>query len=101
MSRLPSNALGARKNFPPTETTVTGRGQPERWTETDRDGNPLKERDATISSSELVLVPREPTPEMYAAAEREWDGRISARIAGVWQAMIDAAQEVNFKGEEN
>lgn len=37
------------------------------------------------------LVPIEPTEEMHAAANREWDGRMSARSAGVWQAMINAA----------
>ena len=34
---------------------------------------------------------REPTEPMLQASEREWDGRMSARSAGVWQAMIDAA----------
>lgn len=37
------------------------------------------------------LVPNDPTEEMYAAAEREWDGRMSARSRGVWQAMLAAA----------
>ena len=36
-------------------------------------------------------VPVEPTEAMYAAAEREWDGRMSARSRGVWQAMLAAA----------
>ncbi len=40
---------------------------------------------------EWVVVLREPTPEMYAAAERDWDGRMSARSRGVWQAMLAAA----------
>lgn len=38
-----------------------------------------------------ALVPIEPTEAMHAAANREWDGRMSARSAGVWQAMIGAA----------
>jgi hypothetical protein len=41
--------------------------------------------------NEWKLTPREPTEEMHAAANREWDGRMSARSAGVWQAMWDAA----------
>ena len=39
------------------------------------------------------LVPVEPTEEMYAAAEREWDGRMSARSRGAWQAMIAASPD--------
>jgi hypothetical protein len=38
-----------------------------------------------------TLVPIEPTEAMLKAAEREWDGRMSARSAGVWKAMLDAA----------
>ena len=38
----------------------------------------------------MVLVPREPTETMLEAANREWDGRMSARSAGVWMAMIEA-----------
>ena len=30
----------------------------------------------------------EPSEGMLEAANREWDGRMSARSAGVWQAMI-------------
>lgn len=37
------------------------------------------------------LVPVEPTEAMHKAAEREWDGRMSARSRGVWQAMLAAA----------
>jgi len=37
------------------------------------------------------LVPVEPTEAMHEAANREWDGRMSARAAGVWQAMLAAA----------
>ncbi len=37
------------------------------------------------------LVPIEPTEAMYAAAEREWDGRMSVRTRGVWQAMLAAS----------
>jgi hypothetical protein len=36
------------------------------------------------------LVPIEPTEKMLDAAEREWDGRMSVRSTGVWQAMCDA-----------
>jgi hypothetical protein len=38
-----------------------------------------------------IAAMREPTPEMIEASNREWDGRMSARSAGVWQAMIAAA----------
>lgn len=34
---------------------------------------------------------REPTPAMIEASNREWDGRMSHRSSGAWQAMIDAA----------
>lgn len=37
------------------------------------------------------FMPREATEEMHAAANREWDGRMSARSAGVWKAMFDVA----------
>jgi hypothetical protein len=37
------------------------------------------------------LVPVEATEAMHQAANREWDGRISARIANVWGAMLAAA----------
>lgn len=37
------------------------------------------------------LVPKEPTEEMHGAANREWDGRMSARSRGVWKAMLAAA----------
>jgi hypothetical protein len=42
------------------------------------------------------LVPREATENMHQAAHREWDGRMSARSAGVWDAMIEAAPR--YKG---
>ena len=45
-----------------------------------------------LDSNGLVVVPKEPTEKMYAAAEREWDGRMSARSAGVWKSMIEAAK---------
>lgn len=34
---------------------------------------------------------REPTEAMLAATNREWDGRMSFRSTGAWQAMIDEA----------
>lgn len=34
---------------------------------------------------------REPTEIMIEASNREWDGRMSHRSSGAWQAMIDAA----------
>lgn len=37
------------------------------------------------------LVPVEPTEAMYEASNREWDGRMSARSCGVWQAMLAAS----------
>lgn len=39
----------------------------------------------------FVLVPKVPTEAMHDAANREWDGRMSARSAGVYEAMIAAA----------
>jgi hypothetical protein len=39
----------------------------------------------------IIAAMREPTEAMIEASNREWDGRMSARSAGVWQAMIDAA----------
>ena len=41
--------------------------------------------------ADWAWVPRDPTPEMLAASEREWDGRMSFRSTGAWQAMLDAA----------
>lgn len=38
-----------------------------------------------------IKAMREPTDEMVEASNREWDGRISHRSSGAWQAMIDAA----------
>lgn len=46
---------------------------------------------ATPSIDRWALKPREPTEAMHKAANREWDGRMSARSAGVWQAMWDAS----------
>lgn len=52
------------------------------------------------AGGEWVSVPREPTEAMYAAANREWDGRMSARSAGVWQAMIAASEQSMAAGRE-
>lgn len=38
-----------------------------------------------------IAAMREPTEEMVKASNREWDGRMSHRSTGAWQAMIDAA----------
>lgn len=38
-----------------------------------------------------VSAMREPTEKMLAASAREWDGRMSYRSSGAWQAMIDEA----------
>jgi hypothetical protein len=38
-----------------------------------------------------IRAMREPTEAMIAASNREWDGRMSHRSSGAWQAMIDAA----------
>lgn len=48
--------------------------------------------DATTGAG-LVVVPRVATDQMHYAAMREWDGRMSARSAGVWQAMITAHEQ--------
>ena len=57
-----------------------------------------KLRALAAEQPETVCVPVEPTEAMYAAAEREWDGRMSARSAGVWKAML-AAAIASGKGE--
>lgn len=38
-----------------------------------------------------IAAMREPTEVMIEASNREWDGRMSYRSSGAWQAMIDAA----------
>jgi hypothetical protein len=45
-------------------------------------------KDAALAALKAM---REPTEAMLEASNREWDGRMSARSAGVWQAMVDAA----------
>lgn len=45
---------------------------------------------AAIKREGFVCVPKEPTEAMLEASNREWDGRMSARSAGVWQAMLAA-----------
>lgn len=44
-----------------------------------------------IANADWVMVPREPTEAMLAASEREWDGRMSFRSTGAWQAMLSAS----------
>jgi hypothetical protein len=34
---------------------------------------------------------RDPSEKMIEASNREWDGRMSHRSSGAWQAMIDCA----------
>ena len=41
--------------------------------------------------TKLRCVPVVADETMHAAAEREWDGRMSARSAGVWTAMLAVA----------
>jgi hypothetical protein len=38
-----------------------------------------------------IAAMREPTEAMIEASNREWDGRMSHRSSGAWQAMIDEA----------
>jgi hypothetical protein len=38
-----------------------------------------------------IAAMREPTEAMIEASNREWDGRMSHRSSGAWQAMIGAA----------
>lgn len=40
-----------------------------------------------------IAVMRDPTDAMIEASNREWDGRMSHRSSGAWQAMITAALE--------
>src|SRR5690606_36666785 len=70
-----------------------GLGEEDRLPEDQRERRPLYTRPpaqagAVTEAQGCRLVPEEPTDAMYAAAEREWDGRMSARIAGVWKAML-------------
>lgn len=46
---------------------------------------------AALDVAGYVIVPREPTEAMIEASNREWDGRMSHRSSGAWQAMIEAA----------
>jgi hypothetical protein len=39
----------------------------------------------------VIEAMREPSGDMIEASNREWDGRMSHRSSGAWQAMIDAA----------
>jgi hypothetical protein len=39
----------------------------------------------------VIAAMREPTDAMVEASNREWDGRMSHRSSGAWQAMIDEA----------
>lgn len=46
----------------------------------------------TVASAAIEAM-REPTEAMVEASNREWDGRMSHRSSGAWQAMIDKALE--------
>lgn len=52
-------------------------------------------REYAGAASMAIAAMREPTPEMIEASNREWDGRMSHRSSGAWEAMIDAAQETS------
>ena len=41
--------------------------------------------------SDWILVPKVATEGMHEATLQEWDGRMSARSAGVYDAMLSAA----------
>ena len=45
---------------------------------------------AALRSAESDLIKRmmEPSENVLEAANREWDGRMSVRSTGVWQAML-------------
>ena len=45
-----------------------------------------------LEAQGLVIVPREPTEAMLQATEKEWDGRMSFRSTGAWQAMLAALE---------
>ena len=49
-------------------------------------------RDLMLTQARTAIsAMREPTEKMVEASNREWDGRMSHRSTGAWQAMIDAA----------
>ena len=52
------------------------------------DGNQVLEK--SLLASGFAILPLEATDEMHNAAEREWDGRMSARSTGVWRVMVAA-----------
>lgn len=51
----------------------------------------LNWRKFEIEARAAIEAMREPTNAMVEASNREWDGRMSHRSSGAWQAMIDAA----------
>ena len=48
-----------------------------------------------------IKAMREPTEAMIEASNREWDGRMSHRSSGAWQAMIDAALPTPEKDKDD
>jgi hypothetical protein len=52
---------------------------------------------AALADAWLVVVPREPTPElcfkMLAALPSDWDGFMAEDIKELWRAMVGAANE--------
>lgn len=70
----------AKKNFPDTPWETMG----------PRLRRGLLENQLVAFNAQNGIVrvnPIEATEEMHAAANKEWDGRMSARSAGVWEAM--------------
>lgn len=51
---------------------------------------PLYQSEAEAIARAVIEAMREPTEAMIRAS-REWDGRMSHRSSGAWQAMIDEA----------
>lgn len=45
---------------------------------------------SALEGEGMVVVPVVPTLEMIEASNREWDGRMSHRSSGAWQAMVAA-----------
>lgn len=54
-------------------------------------GAPYPSRNSKTKAERILKAMREPTEAMIEASNREWDGRMSHRSSGAWQAMIDAA----------